>query len=336
MLTIINDTHIGAIRSAGTTANSQLKLREHILTKFEALLPSSGDLMILGDLFDTFAVPVSDFFKTYTLLLAWLSKPTAGKLYLVAGNHDLSKTSNQMGSFDLLGNLLQVTKQEVVSVIKGVGCMTPYGYVIPHMPNQDLFDLELAKVPACDFLFVHCNYDNYFAAQSDQSLNLSRAQAEACPAKSIVFAHEHHARVSGKALVIGNQIASSVSDWLPNVDKRCAHIRDSRISYTVCGSRAEEFCNVSWDADATAELQHLFIRVVGTVSADVAPAVLTKLATLRKQSPALVITNAVVIESSGEEAVLAESLETVQGFDIWQALRTVLSAEEVAILESVC
>ncbi len=59
-LRVINDTHIGAIRSAGTTAASQLALRKHILERFQKLLPAAGDLLINGDLFDSFSAPMND------------------------------------------------------------------------------------------------------------------------------------------------------------------------------------------------------------------------------------------------------------------------------------
>jgi DNA repair exonuclease SbcCD ATPase subunit len=52
-------------------------------------------------------------------------------------------------------------------------------YVIPHVPNQDIFDLELERVPeGTKWLLLHCNFDNAFAGAMDHSLNLSRDQAK--------------------------------------------------------------------------------------------------------------------------------------------------------------
>ena len=218
-LRILNDTHIGAIRSAGTTPITQWALRQHILSEFGRLLPQEHeqeDCMILGDLFDTHNVPLYDFTATVTMLDKWLVQHPNNKLYNVLGNHDASKTSNILSSFQALGSLLS-RHTNYVHIEEPQE--TPYGYVIPHVRNQELFDYEVLKMPSTDYLFVHCNYDNHFAAQADQSLNLSAQQVAQCPARLVVFAHEHHARREGKVIIPGNQIATSVADWIPPKDK---------------------------------------------------------------------------------------------------------------------
>lgn len=102
MLTVLNDCHLGANRSAGTTPSTKLILRQRLLDQFIELLPRDSDLMILGDLFDTFDINPLDFYYTFTALNNWLIANPTKSLYLVAGNHDLSKTSTTVSSFELL------------------------------------------------------------------------------------------------------------------------------------------------------------------------------------------------------------------------------------------
>lgn len=330
-LRILNDTHIGVIRSAGTTTHTQYELRRHVLSEFKSLLPDEGDLMILGDLFDTNNIPVSDVLETYIILSEWLTKHPNAKLINVTGNHDASKTSTMLSSFQFLGKLLKLAFPiRYMHVEEPV--ITDYGYVIPHLRNQDVFDLALAEVPECDFLFVHCNYDNNFAAQADQSLNISAEQAKNCKAKKIVFAHEHHGRVSGKVIVSGNQIATSVSDWLSNQDKRFAVISGDELTFTYNKRRAEEFVELDWKA--LEQTDHKFIRVVGQADADAASDVVNAINKFRKTSKALVITNAVVIDTGTVKVDFDSTLASVQQFSVMDALKEIFTKEEMEVLNA--
>lgn len=332
MLKVISDLHLGAIRSGGTTLDTQWKLRQHLLHSFYSLLPDATDLMILGDLFDTVNIPIHDVLHTYLILKGWCRLNPNQHLYLVAGNHDLSKTSNVLSSFDMLCSLL-VDSGVNVKVIKEP-CVTPYGAVIPHLANQELFDAALATVTECEVLFLHCNYDNKFAAQSDQSLNLSKEQAESLPVKHIVFGHEHRSRMTGKAIIPGNQVASSVSDCLGQRAKMYVTVSDEKvISVNQCPEwvSSEVFVELDWqNLEVTA---HKFVRVVGTAAAEQASAVVTAISKLRQASPALVITNAVVIVGVDDTEVFEQSLDEVQGFSVMRALKELLTEDEYIILE---
>lgn len=334
MLTILNDIHAGAIRSAGTTPATQLQLRQTTTQRLKALLPTSGDLLLNGDLFDTNNVPLVDMLEVYQLLNDWLRTGT-GTLYNSFGNHDASKTSNVLSSFQFLGRLLSQHGNRYVHIEEPT--MTPWGYVLPHMLNQEQFDIALGKVPQCTYLFVHCNYDNHFAAQSDQSLNISEAQAFASKAKWIVFGHEHHPRDIGKVLVPGNQIATSVSDWLQPTDKRFLVIADdfSR-SYSIAAKRADEFAEVGYADLATYEGKASFIRVVGSTEAENTSAVLTAINKFRRASDALVVTNAVHIETAGQVVKFDEVLKSAESFSVMQALKPYFTADEYKVLESLC
>lgn len=330
-LTVLNDVHIGAIRSAGTTTSSQYELRRAVLNDFKALLPTSGDLLLNGDLFDTNSIPVSDVLETYIILSNWLRDNQESKLYNVTGNHDASKTSNVLSSFQFLGKLLKLAHPtRYVHVEEPV--LTVHGYIIPHLRNQDVFNLALQDVPEVDYLFVHCNYDNHFAAQADQSLNISAEQAQNCKAKHIVFAHEHHGRVSGKVMVPGNQIATSVSDWLSKQDKRYLRITDGKPEYVTCKQRKDEFAELDWKT--LEDTDNKFIRVVGQATAEEASEVVNSINKFRKRSEAFVITNSVVIDTGTVKVDFDSTLESVQQFSVMDALREIMTKDEMTVLEN--
>jgi DNA repair exonuclease SbcCD nuclease subunit len=331
MLTGLSDLHIGAIRSAGTTPTTQYELRKHLLSKFNALLPETGDLLINGDLFDTNNIPISDVLQTYIILNEWLTRHPDSKLYNSTGNHDASKTSTVLSSFQFLGKLLKLAHPDRYIHVEEP-MMTPHGYIIPHLRNQDLFDLALAKVPECNFLFVHANYDNGFAAQSDQSLNISRDQAEASKARIIVFGHEHHKRLAGKVVIPGNQIASSVSDWLSPQNKGYVTIVDGKLQYNISANREQEFAELDW---RTLEVtDHKFIRVTGDATAEEASEVVNAINKLRKTSEAFVITNAVQISTGAIKVDFDSTLANVQSFSVMSAIKELLTDEENAVLDA--
>lgn len=332
-LTVINDIHAGVIRTAGTTPTSAVALKKQVLADLGALLPESGDLMILGDLFDTHNVPYDDVLKVYFLLSGWLTSHRA-TLYLVAGNHDLSKSSHVMSSFDFLCALLMKLHRAQVVVIKDRGVQIPWGYVIPHVPNQDLFNLELSKVPECENLFLHVNYDNNFAAQSDQSLNISREQVAACKASSIILGHEHHYRVDHKVLIPGSQTATSIADWLAPSDRYMLVIHDDRIKSIVRVKKREDWY-IDLDWQHANESDKPFIRISGKATPADSTRVLNTIANVRAKSQAFCVGNSVqIVDSSGIVRQAAVTLETLQGFNVKQALYKRLTPAQIEKLES--
>ena len=331
MLSILNDIHLGVIRSAGTTPATQLALRKYALNEFKKLLPTQGDLLINGDLFDTNNIPISDVLETYFILNDWLHANKSSKLYNSAGNHDLSRTSSVLSSFQFLGKLLSRNFPDRYVHIEEP-MMTPHGYVIPHLRNQEIFNLALEQVPECDFLFVHANYDNGFAAQSDHSLNISKEQADLCKAKIIVFGHEHHKRQAGKVVIPGNQIATSVADWLNPQDKGYVTIVNGKLGFTVTQEREQDFIELDWRNLEKSE--HKFIRVSGSATAEEASEVVNSINRFRKVSEAFVITNAVSIETAGISVDFDSTLQSVQRFSVMEALKEIMTDEEMALLET--
>lgn len=332
-LIVINDTHVSVQRSAGTTPITAWNLRQQVLKQFEGLMhqATGSDVLILGDLFDSGSAALADWLRAFQILNEWL---VTGRttLTLCVGNHDLNKTDTTLSSCQLLGRMLADLHPKRF-VFSEQPTMTPYGYVVPHTSNQDRFDAALAEVPPCDVLYLHCNFDNKFAAQSDQSLNLSQEQAEACPAKHIVIAHEHQTRKVGKVWIPGNQIVTSVSDCLGSDAKRWTIVENGQPRLEKLYDIQEVFEQMPWDA--LTESDKPFIRVVGQAAAVQASEVVSAISVYRRQSSALVITNAVKVLAEDGSQVFERSLESVKAFDVMAALKEFLKPEEFSVVEGV-
>jgi len=345
-LYVISDLHLGAIRSAGTTPASALQLRADLQSGFAKLLDQVGnsDLLINGDLFDTSNVSLRDLFGAYSSLRFWLAQSPDCTLILPPGNHDLSKNSAVFTSFDLLTNLLQSEFGSRVIVPREGQTLLTGQYVIPHVANQDLFDLELKKFKAqaeqlsitYDYLFLHCNYDNKFAVESDHSLNLSAEVARDLPVKTIVLGHEHQqsSAQGGKVLVVGNQLPSSVADCLGNAEKFMLRIRPEKAVMLSIWKAEDDFARLDWREMAKYGGKARFIRIEGEASAAEASDVIAAIAKFRQRSEALVITNGVAVEGSNDQAQMQVSLEQIKSFSVLDALLETLNKDERAKVEA--
>ena len=327
---ITHDLHLGVQRSAGTTPTSALALTDWMHKQFDSILERvDEELVILGDLFDTYQVPLRTVLATYNSLLKWLDKDH--RLVMVPGNHDLSTDSSKLSSFQFLGQLL--LEHPNVTYHSGGGFIADGVYVISHVTNSDLFDMELAKVPKCKYLLLHCNYDNNFAKASDHSLNISREQCEKLPADVVFFAHEHYYReeLRGKVFIAGNQFPSSVSDCLHKTDKFMTRLADK--PERIMTWAKEGYAEIDWRNPEASDAQ--FIRFVGHCKPDEATEMPNVIAAYRRSSDAFVITNAVKVgeDTEGAELELA-SLEAINKFNVMDALKEYLSVEDVKILES--
>lgn len=330
-LTIINDTHIGAMRSGGTTPTTAYELRQWLLQQLEQVVEMSSSLLVLGDLFDTANVPMTDLLQTWQIFRNHVAN--GAPLVLVAGNHDLSKNSMQLSSFQFLCKLLQAEFGDRVTCVFEPQMLAHEGvYVIPHLPNQDLFNLALESVPACTYLLLHCNYDNGFATESDHSLNLSPEQAAKVPAKHIIIAHEHQAsrRLEGKVIIPGNQFPSSVADCLGNDSKKLTLLQDDTFAFIGTWTASGSFSEQDWRELKDDGSQ--FIRVVGEASAAEASEVVTAISKFRSKSKALVITNAVQVAGVEDAAQIQVSLEEIKAFDVLTALLECLDPPEQEVI----
>lgn len=347
MLFVLNDLHIGVQRSAGTTPTSSWALRQYVLDYFKSLMDKcTGDLLINGDMFDGYQIPYSDLLEAFKITNDWLK--SGHKLYLSAGNHDLSTNSTKLSSFEFFCMVLKSSHPEQVEVIKGAADIGEGRYVISHVPNQDLFNLELEKVPAeCKFLFLHCNYDNKFAQEADHSLNLSASQAEIICKRgtAIVLGHEHQGRTirfadcTGWVVVVGNQFPTSVADCLGNSEKYFtevdAHGYEQSVSLVPSWYAKDTFAQVDWQELASFSGKHRFIRVSGEAQPEQAADVVNAISKFRNKSDAFVVTNAVKVMTADGQMEFAESAEQVKAFDVLSALLEMLTDEEVAVVQSV-
>lgn len=347
---VLNDIHIGFNRKGGTTPASQETLREYLFSSFRTLLESRDDdhLLIAGDLFDDFEVPARDWIETFSILYDWLRRHK--RLTLVAGNHDWSPRGEKVSSFEVLGEVLTATFPDRVTVV-GIDEFHTEGDwgVLAHCSNQQVFEAKLKEIWARDkplkHLFLHANYDNKFAAQSDHSLNVVPADAKALAhlGTICVFAHEHQARTvkfhgePGFVLVMGNQWPTSIADCLGN-ETKCAHVinQDNQIELRATWSSTgaiAPFAEVPWEWLKTPDPRGKFIRVIGNATSSQASDVINTIANYRKSSDAFVISNAVAVEGIVEAEELPASFEVARRFDVMEYVKEHLTPDEIKVVE---
>jgi calcineurin-like phosphoesterase family protein len=332
-LAVINDNHIGTMRSAGTTAHTAKALRLFGLDQLKNTLAKiDTDLVVNGDFFDGFQVPLSDALAALELMEAWLEK--GHKLTFLPGNHDLSNDSSKLSTFEFVARILKRHKN--VNSFQGGGWVDEESgvYAITHVPNQDLFNLELSKVPQCRYLLLHCNWDNGFAKEADHSLNLSREVAAQLPAGQIILGHEHASacHMGTKVWIAGVQWPMSISDCLDKQSKGFLTLHDEGPVFNTTWDSAN-YQEVDWRNASAANAQ--FIRVVGNADQTEAAEAVEAVARLRRVSEAFIIGSAVRFKS-GDEIDMAEALasvEDVRAFDVMGALKDILQPEQVKVLE---
>lgn len=333
MTALLHDIHIGVQRTAGTTPASAFAIRNYLLSAFEdCLYGIDEDLIILGDLFDGYDIPKYDLLKTYKIIDDWLTIK-GQQLTLVVGNHDASNDSSKLSSFAFLAGLFE-SHPNVQYVDKPVTLCNGM-HIIPHLLNQDLLDEAIKSIPECKIVLFHANYDNFFARESDHSLNVSKEQAEAIPAELLYFAHMHNAstHLGGKVIVGGNQWPSSVSDCLDGNDKFMTRFDGTMRRMTQTWDSAKGYAEVDWRNPVKVESQ--FVRMVGHCPPESAADMANVVAKYRKDSDAFVVTNAVRVSDNEEAAELTlASLEAVNAFDVMDAVKRLLTTEEISILEN--
>lgn len=337
---IINDLHLGVTRSGGTTQASMLALREYGHNQHRKLLALADDgdtVVVNGDLTDVYDIPLGQAIEIYVAAGDFLREKPEARLVWAVGNHDLSKDSSKLGTVAFLGALLQVQFPDRFILLEKPGLLDNDTYVIPHVANQEMFDMELTRIPAgVRFVLLHCNYDNEFAGQMDHSLNLSRRQAKVLKDRGIVmvFGHEHQQRdlMGGHVAIVGNQFPSSVSDCLSNDTKRCAVIEDGNLKFIQTWSRDDKvgyFREVDWRDVATFIHEPSgFIRVTGKASGDEAADMVKAVSTLRSKSEAFVVTNAVQVETAAGLEDIAASVEDVRSVNVIDLLLDLLTPEQ--------
>jgi DNA repair exonuclease SbcCD nuclease subunit len=342
-LLVLNDLHLGVQRMGGTTPASAEELRAYAQSKYRQLLDLGTHVVINGDMFDSHQVPTSDLLNAFLTTAEWLIAK-GKKLYLTPGNHDLSKNSANLSSFTLMARLLVAQFPDKVSYLAGGNWVDrDQGvYAISHVPNQDQFDAQLATVPEdVEYLLLHCNYDNAFAAQAEHSLNLSRDQAKALTKRSItlVLGHEHQHRtlMNDKVVIVGNQMPTSVSDCLGSEEgKYCLEINGDDMELIPTWSRLDSpggYAELDWqDLGKVVTVSNLFVRVTGTATAAQSADVIKAISKYRQSSNHFVITNAVKVDGLQDLEAIAESVEDIRSVNVIDLLLAELSAEQQVVV----
>jgi hypothetical protein len=345
---ILNDVHLGVHRSAGTTPKTAAALKKWLLSELEAFMMQhlDKDIIFNGDVFDEFDVPLADVFAFFEICQRWLEASHTHcilddeadpKLAFSEGNHDLSKNSANMCSLAFLAKALN--DERVILIEQSALFPEDRILVIPHVANQDMFNLELEK--AAEFsetlILVHANYDNNFAVQSDHSLNISAEQAKALTANNntLLFGHVHqYAKPMKNVIVAGNQWPSSIADCLGNDNKKAFIFNPNigSLDSIETWNREGNFAEIDWEVLSEAA-DYPFVRVVGKCPTDRAADMLSIISRYRQNAESFVVTNAVSVAGVVDMEDLPANLETAKGFDVLGYLFENLEPEQVTVIK---
>lgn len=338
---IINDLHIGVTRSGGTTPQSQKALRDYLLNSFARLLGCEDEEVVInGDLFDDFVVDHSQVIEVASTIYNWLSYRPKGVIHLVAGNHDWRPQADKVSSFHLLCAIMSLSDKgmRVNTYDKGFQAISDNCSCIPHVSNQDVFDIEVGYASSMkvenSYLLLHCNYKNGFAENSDHSLNINDEQVGKLMEAgwTLIIGHEHigYSLRGGRVLVVGNQIPSSVADCLGNQTKHAVRITPQGVEMVQTWSRAGFYLEVDWRQIEGAGAD--FIRVTGEATSLEAAEVIKAISNYRQTSDAFVISNAVKIEGH-DMSMATESIESIKAFDVIGAILSELNEQEQEVVK---
>lgn len=341
---VISDLHLGVQRVAGTTPASAEQLRMWAHTKLDNLLDLGRRVIVNGDFFDSYLVPTSDLLQAFLTLTEWLN---AGgeKLWLIPGNHDLSKNSSNLSSFTLMARLLVAQFPDKVSYLVGGNWVDEEEgiYAISHVANQDLFDVALEAIPQnAKYCLLHCNFDSTFAGQSDHSLSLDRDVAKALVKRGVtlILGHEHQGRtlMNDKVVIVGNQFPTSISDCLKKGDaqadghKYCLEIRGDDLNLIPTWSPTDGaggYVELDWQDLAAAVVPGRgFVRVTGSATAAQSADVVRAISKFRQASNSFVVANAVKVEGVQNEETLAQSVEDIRAVNVMDILLGMLNEDQ--------
>jgi calcineurin-like phosphoesterase family protein len=335
---ILNDSHLGVSRQSGTTPESRKALEDFQFDQLQELLHTEEDVLILGDLFHTHNVSYNIVWRTYDLLGNYLSNCNSGQLYLVAGNHDQSSTKGQRSSLDVLARLLALSYGDRFTYVTEPFDLTPEVRVIPNLPNNDIFDLEVERADKAGVhtLLLHCNYDNHFAVDADHSLNLTKEQAEKFG--KIILAHEHTPRTVQLANttvhVLGCQTPTSISD--------CKHTREffytkfnlltGQLDRFMFMRAGKIYSEMNWQ-ELDDSCPSSFIRITGDATAEQAGKATQAISKFRKKSDAFVISTAINIEGLSCQEDMDQATEEISNLNIVSMLFEHLKGWQVSAIK---
>ncbi|MGD2065571.1 MAG: metallophosphoesterase [Candidatus Bathyarchaeota archaeon] len=315
-ITILSDTHLGLERKAHTTAKSRAALKQRLFQHTYDCSAEAESVVHVGDLFNSFSNSEDDILKACDAAIHCD--------VVLFGNHDSVNQSDNCGSFDVASHLMRSTsfvKPEEFGnpyveygVLEGV---TKELAFIPHQANQDLFDesIRLVADSGKDLraVFLHCNYENEMAVESDTALNLTKVQALKLLKVSdyIFMGHEHQPRelLDGRLIITGCIHPTSFSDIS---DKFVWHLTDDSLGKEkvwdmVYGYTEIDFSKPAQKMPEAAE----FIDIVGTVPADRGAELAKFIADCWEQGSPLMIRNNVTIKLDSQSSVEAVDFENL-------------------------
>ena len=365
---ILNDTHLAFGRKGGTTHESAQMLQKFLFDELSRLLTENNDKDIIhgGDLFDKFEASNAHVLQAFQIFSDFITA-TDRKVYLFRANHDWHPSGDKLSAWELFATVLEAAHPHNVKLIYGkLTHIHDLIYGIGHCHNQQVFDEELNEALQIathnkdpKTLMLHANYDNKFAEQSDQSLNVSEEMARKLvdAGYRLVFFHEHQSRsvkfsdvtsirnfnTEDDVLILGNQTPSSISDCLSHGlaqrdGTKYAHVIDSqgKVKRIQTWTNEGNFIRVQWDELAKVKNER-FVRVEGSVAQAQVDDVFTKIQKFRSKSNAFIVTNAVKVEGieSLDEEALEVSLDDIKGFDIKGEFFKLFSAKEQEVLSKV-
>ena len=326
---VTTDYHVAVKRVGGTTPESQVRLRQYIRDAIQAQLDDT-DHLIAGDLFSDFTVDTSELVEAYRIFSTWLAA-SGRKLALVRGNHDFSVRGTAVSSFDLLGMILTDKFPKQVTIASEVTEWKQF-ILVPHLPNNDILNTEISKLSCVTdkVIVFHANVDNFFAAETQHSLNVTIEQVEDLVSRNnlVIFGHEHQYRslVNGRCLVLGNTVPSSIADFIGSPFKYSATVTGTDYELNPTWKAEDNYYEVDW-RDMEVDADCLFIRVTGEATANEAADVIKAVSQLRQRHDAFVITNAVKVEGVSSDFA-SESIESLKAFDVVGAIMEELNEQE--------
>lgn len=251
-----------------------------------------------------------------------------------------------MSSWHLMNHFLTSHFGDRVRVFdSGLEHVSGSVYCIPHMPNTELFNLEINKACEMDgrgcFLLLHANVKNTFAENCDHSLNINDDQLGNLMRAgwTCVVGHEHvgYQLRGGRVIVVGNQTSASVSDCLDDPTKEALRIDGNKWELIQTQLTADIYAEVDWrDLGNGPFVLRNFYRIVGEASAAEAADVISAISRFRQQccEKVFCITNAVKIAGNEAMADMAEvSLENVKAYDVVSAILAELNEKEAAVVK---
>jgi hypothetical protein len=350
----VNDLHVGVNRVSGTTPQTIIALRTDLLDAIDSLFKAhpDKDLYINGDALDGYDI-------SFASLLAFLMicrerlRTTKGFLALARGNHDISKDSTRLSCFDFLCAVLKSEFGGRVKVFTEPGQLVPGHYVIPHLANQEIFNLaiEQAVANANDivahggrpgFIHLHANYDNDFAIEQDHSLNVSEEQAQKLinAGYHLIFGHEHQPRKFPGVTIVGNQWPTSIADCLGNDEKHALIFHPTPIGWSMeevtTWTADTGFIEVPWNELDVNKIGHRgasFVRVTGLAAPEEASKVLQIISKFRQVSEAYVVQAAVKYTGQEDVEELEVAAADMKALDVLEYLYEQLEPRQAEVVK---